>query len=72
MADLTQRQREVLQAIVDMTDRLGWPPTLRELGEELGISSTYGVRCHLDALEDKGYIERQPNQSRAIRVLKAA
>lgn len=65
---LTARQREVLDAIRDYQARKGYPPSIRELGKTLGISSLRGVTIHLDAIEKKGYIERE-STSRSIRLL---
>jgi repressor LexA len=66
---LTQRQRQALQFISDcLTDR-GYPPTLREIGEHMGIRSTNGVNDHLKALERKGYLVREELKSRALRPL---
>lgn len=67
---LTERQREVLEAIRDYAARKGYPPSIRELGRALGISSLRGVTIHLDALARKGYIERE-STSRSIRLLTA-
>jgi repressor LexA len=46
----------------------GWPPTVREIGASMGITSTNGVRCHLDALVKKGYLERVPYGSRCLKI----
>lgn len=56
--DLTDRQQSILDFIVEEIQRQGYPPTLREISSRFGISSTQGVRRHIDALEKKGYIER--------------
>ncbi len=64
--ELTARQRSVLVDIGEGIRHHGYPPTLREIGELEGISSTNGVRTVLEALEKKGYIERKRYQSRAI------
>lgn len=65
------RQLQVLTAI-DRSVRLrGYPPTIRELGDELGIASTNGVNDHLEALERKGLIERAPMRNRAMRITTA-
>ena len=58
MIDLTDRQRRVLDFIVHSVERRGYPPSLREICEEMGISSTRGALRHLEALERKGYITR--------------
>ncbi len=68
MKQLTARQREVLQAILDYRAEKGYAPSIRELGKMLGISSLRGVTVHLAALEKKGWIERE-RTSRSIRIL---
>lgn len=68
---LTSRQKEVLALISESIDRRGYPPTLREIGERLGIRSTNGVNDHLVALTKKGYLQRQDLKSRALRVMTA-
>lgn len=65
---LTKRQRAVLDFIWRTLRENGYPPTLREIGEELGIRSTNGVNDHLKALERKGYLSREDLKSRALRV----
>src|SRR5438874_12460057 len=64
---LTDRQRAVLEFISQSIERRGYPPTLREIGEHMGIRSTNGVNDHLKALEKKGYLEREDLKSRALR-----
>jgi DNA-binding MarR family transcriptional regulator len=66
---LTGRQQDALDFVVDFTTDNGFPPTLREIGDHMGIRSTNGVNDHLKALERKGYIERKELQSRGIRVV---
>lgn len=67
MQKLTERQEMVLQYIQSsITDR-GYPPTLREIGNFMGIRSTNGVNDHLRALERKGYLTREDMKSRALR-----
>jgi len=67
MVGLTQRQQMVLDFIrQSITDR-GYPPTLREIGAQMGIRSTNGVNDHLRALERKGYLTREDMKSRALR-----
>lgn len=65
---LTDRQRLVLDVIRRWIAQHGYPPTLRELGGELGIASTNGVNDHLVALERKGWIVRTDRLSRGIRL----
>ncbi len=66
---LTRRQSKILDFIIQMIEENGYPPTLREIGEEFSISSTRGVRDHLAALARKGYLKRNPLISRGIEVL---
>lgn len=63
---LTKRQQEVLDYIRECIADHGYPPTLREIGGKLGISSTNGVNDHLKALERKGYLDRDEAKSRAL------
>jgi repressor LexA len=77
MQELTERQAEVLRFIERRIAEQGYPPTLREIGEELGIRSTNGVNDHLKALERKGLLSRDGHRSRALQphrdgVLRAA
>jgi len=64
--ELTERQREILTFIVKETETRGFPPTIREIGEEMDIRSTNGVNDHLKALERKGYLLRGEQQSRSL------
>ena len=68
--DLTDRQREILGFIVRYISRHEYPPTLREMAEELGCTSSRAALSHLGALERKGYIKRKLNVARGIRILK--
>ena len=72
MEELTDRQKEILQFIVRETETRGFPPTIREIGEEMEIRSTNGVNDHLKALERKGYLNRGEQQSRALVATKRA
>lgn len=69
-AELTNRQRLVMEAIVEACSNDNRPPSIHELMSILGIASPNGVAKHLIALEAKGYIAREPG-ARGIRVLKA-
>jgi repressor LexA len=69
---LTERQRSVYDFIRDKIVNRGYGPTVREIGEQFGISSPNGVMCHLKALEKKGLIKRSPNKSRAIELTRSA
>ncbi|MEE9602721.1 MAG: transcriptional repressor LexA [Thermoguttaceae bacterium] len=64
--NVTKRQRAVYEFIRKLIRGRGYGPTVREIGQNFGISSPNGVVCHLKALEKKGLITRQANQSRAI------
>lgn len=66
MEELTDRQKEILQFIVRETELRGFPPTIREIGEEMDIRSTNGVNDHLKALERKGFLLRGEQQSRSL------
>ncbi len=71
MQKLTDRQRAVLELISASIDERGYPPTLREIGNHLGIRSTNGVNDHLRALERKGYLTREDMKSRTLRLVKS-
>jgi repressor LexA len=72
MEKLTDRQRAVLDYIeVSIVER-GYPPTLREIGNHLGIRSTNGVNDHLRALERKGYLTREDMKSRTLRLTQSS
>lgn len=68
---LTKRQQEILDFIEGFIQQRGYPPTLREIGNQFGISSTNGVRVNLAALEKKKYIIRRPWLSRGIELIYA-
>jgi len=66
MDDITDRQKEILTYIQRTTEERGFPPTIREIGEEMDIRSTNGVNDHLKALERKGFLTRGEQQSRSL------
>jgi repressor LexA len=66
MEELTERQKEILNFIVKESEERGFPPTSREIGEEMDSRSTNGVNDHLKALERKGYLTRGEQQSRSL------
>lgn len=68
MDELTARQAEVLQLIVDFLQSTGFPPTRAEIAQQLGFRSANASEEHLRALERKGYIEMLPGASRGIRL----
>jgi repressor LexA len=65
---LTPRQRRVLEVIRDSVVRRGYPPSMREIGEAVGLTSTSSVAHQLATLERKGYLRRDPNRPRAVDV----
>lgn len=66
---LTERQRQVLEYIRRHTRERGYPPSVREIGGALGLTSSSTVHGHLARLEDKGYIRRDPTKPRAIELM---
>ncbi len=69
MQGLTKRQQQTLEFIRRSISERGYPPTLREIGEHMGIRSTNGVNDHLRALERKGYLRREDMKSRALKLV---
>jgi len=67
---LTKRQREILTYVMDSLQERGYPPSVREIGSALGLTSSSTVHSHLAALEKKGFIHRDPSKPRAIEILK--
>ena len=67
---LTDRQEEILIFIQQFTSENGYPPTLREIGKHFQISSTFGVKRHLEALVKKGHINIESNASRGISMIR--
>ncbi|MCU7494696.1 MAG: transcriptional repressor LexA [Ignavibacteria bacterium] len=63
---LTDRQAEILNFIQGYIEQNGYAPTLREIGKNFAIASTFGVKRHLDALSKKGYLNIGSNISRAL------
>ncbi|KUP22434.1 hypothetical protein AWJ19_27860 [Paenibacillus sp. DMB5] len=72
MSELTNRERDALNAIVTLYDRLKYAPTIREIALEMGISSMSSICRYIVQLEDKGYIERKQSTARAMRILRRA
>ena len=65
---LTTRQRRILEVIRDAVSDRGYPPSIREIGEAVGLTSTSSVHSQLEALQRKGFIRRDPTKPRAIEV----
>jgi repressor LexA len=66
---LTVRQRRVLETIRDAVERRGYPPSMREIGQAVGLTSPSSVAHQLTSLEKKGFLRRDPNRPRAIEVI---
>ena len=65
---LTPRQRKVLEVIREHVERLGYPPSVREIGDAAGLTSTSSVAHQMRTLEKKGFLRRNPNRPRALDV----
>ena len=70
MSDLTKRQQEVLTTLYQLSQKLAYPPSVRELAGAMGLSSPSSVKHHLDVLTKKGYLRRAPNTPRALEFVK--
>jgi repressor LexA len=68
-AELTGRQREIWGFLVDYVDRHGYPPTVREIGEAVGLASPSTVYAHLANLERAGLLRRDPTKPRALELV---
>lgn len=66
---LTKRQQQILDFILSEINRKGYPPSVREIGKAVGLTSSSTVHSHLAALERKGYIRRDPTKPRALEVI---
>ena len=65
---LTPRQQRVLNVIRDSIEHRGYPPSMREIGEKVGLTSSSSVAHQLRTLEEKGFLKRDPNRPRALQV----
>ena len=68
-AELTGRQREIWNFVVDYVDRHGYPPTVREIGSAVGLASPSTVHAHLANLERAGLLRRDPTKPRALELV---
>ena len=68
-ARLTRRQAEILDFICRSVQSRGFPPSIREIGEAVGLSSSSTVHSHLRTLEEKRYIRRNPSKPRSIEIM---
>jgi len=66
---LTERQQEIWNYLVEYVDRHGYPPTVREIGEQVGLASPSTVHAHLANLERAGLLRRDPTKPRALELL---
>lgn len=66
---VTSKQQEILEYIKDTILRKGYPPAVREICQAVHLKSTSSVHSHLTALEEKGYIRRDPTKPRTIEIL---
>ncbi len=65
---LTARQRKILDVITETVERRGYPPSMREIGEAVGLTSSSSVAHQLSSLERKGFLRRDANRPRAVEV----
>jgi len=65
---LTPRQQRVLATIKDSIEKRGYPPSMREIGQAVGLTSSSSVAHQLRVLEEKGFLKRDPNRPRALEV----
>ncbi|HLR80483.1 MAG TPA: transcriptional repressor LexA [Bacillota bacterium] len=72
MTKLSKRQEAILDFIKDEVHTKGYPPSVREIAEAVGLASSSTVHGHLSRLENKGYIRRDPTKPRAIEILDAS
>jgi repressor LexA len=66
---LTERQREIWDYLVEYADRHGYPPTVREIGQAVGLASPSTVHAHLANLERAGFLRRDPTKPRALELV---
>jgi len=69
VGDITDRQRRILEAIRDSVSTRGYPPSMREIGEVVGLTSSSSVKHQLSALQAKGFLRQDPNRPRALEVV---
>ena len=69
MEKLTNKQSVILQVLKKLIAKNGYPPTVREIGEEAHLSSPATIHFHLTKLEEKGYIKKNDNKNRTIEIL---
>lgn len=67
---MTSREQQIYTAIRDYMAEKGYPPSIREIGNLVGLSSSSSVHFYLQRIKRKGYITFEPNQPRTLRVIK--
>ena len=65
---ISQKQQEILEYLKEVILKRGYPPTVREICEKVKLKSTSSVHSHLETLEKRGYIKRDPSKPRAIEI----
>ena len=68
MEKLTGKQSYILQVLKKLIAKNGYPPTVREIGEEAHLSSPATIHFHLSKLEEKGYIKKDDNKNRTLEI----
>ncbi len=71
MKQLTEKQKTILSKIAQNVKTIGYPPTMQELADDLGVKSKNAIFKHLEALEKKGYIKRSAGGARGITILES-
>jgi repressor LexA len=66
---INPRQRQILDFLREHAERYAYPPTVREIGLAVGLSSSSTVQNHLNTLEERGYIRRDPSKSRTVEIV---
>ena len=69
--DINKREKEILEFIEEQVNKNGYPPSVREIGKAVGLSSTATVHSYLAKLEEKGYIKKESQKGRTLKVLKS-
>ncbi len=72
IGSLTNRQREILEFLVNFLEENGYQPSYREIGKHFKIKSTRGISDHIEALRRKGYLDKDPSRARSITITKLA
>lgn len=70
MLELSKNQTKILETIILKINKFGYPPSIREICDSVGLSSTSTIHFHMNKLEKLGYIKRDPTKPRAIEILK--